>query len=77
MRRCGIEDLVLGQPTPTTSASVQRQLCGKVTYSRSRPEAVADQRPLWVFGVSRRLSRSANAPAARTLLVAGTGKGQI
>ena len=39
MRRCGIEDLVLGQPTPTTSASVQRQLCGKVTYSRSRPEA--------------------------------------
>jgi hypothetical protein len=40
MRRCGIEDLVLGQPTPTTSASVQRQLCRKVTYSRSRPGRV-------------------------------------
>lgn len=46
MRRCGIEDLVLGQPTPTTSASVQRQLCGKVTYSRFRPEAVAGDRQL-------------------------------
>ena len=47
MHRCVIEDLVLGQPIPTTSASAQSQLCGTVTYSRSRPEAEAHQGPLW------------------------------
>jgi len=40
MHRWVIEDLVLGQPVPTTSASARRQLCGTVTYSRSRPRAV-------------------------------------
>ena len=56
MRRCGIEDLVLGQPTPTTSASasVQRQLCGKVTYSRFRPVAVIRNQ------MCKRLSVAAN-----------------
>jgi len=44
MHRWVIEDLVLGQPVPTTSASARRQLCGTVTYSRSRPKAVASKR---------------------------------
>jgi hypothetical protein len=45
-----------------------------------RPEAVSDQRPLGVFGVSQRLSQSRTAPlalAACTLLGASNGQGQI
>jgi len=49
-----------------------------------RPEAVADQRPLAVFGVSRRLSQSRTAPLALTACTlvgtsvgTSTGQGQM
>lgn len=34
-----VVDLVQGQPSLTTTARAQRQLCGKATYSHSRPGA--------------------------------------
>jgi hypothetical protein len=40
MRRRAVEDLVLGQPTFTTTSRAQRQLCGNAAYSHSRPPVV-------------------------------------
>jgi hypothetical protein len=39
MRRRAVEDLVLGQPTFTTSSRAQRQLWDTVPYSHFRPQA--------------------------------------
>jgi hypothetical protein len=62
MRLRAVKDFVLGQPRLTSSTRAEWPLYGKARYSRSRPGAVAAQRPLGVFGVRRRLSRSANGP---------------
>jgi hypothetical protein len=53
---------------PKTDLRRQRHCVGSqlphaASCSRCRPVAVADQRPLGVFGVTRRLSRSANGPS--------------
>ena len=46
MRRRAVEDLVLGQPTVTTTSRAQRQLCGNAAYSHSRPQTDGRQGPL-------------------------------
>ncbi len=75
MHRCVIAYLVLGQQIPTTSASAQRQLCGKVTYSRSRPKRALVSTPGYCHS-SRGPPPSQVIPLLARRVVAGLGAQQ-